>query len=77
MDSLLKSPFRLIVIGLVYCVFMAMVVVTNRVDIMVSFIVAMLDIALMEGGTIKFPKEVYQEKERVAEIIKLDRLFLW
>jgi hypothetical protein len=54
-----------------------MIVVTGRVDILLSFIVSVLDIALMEGGTIKFPKEVYQEKERLAERIRLDRIFLW
>jgi hypothetical protein len=60
LNNILASPLSLAAIGVTYTVFMAMIAVTNRVDILVSLVVALIDIALMAGGTIKFPKEVYQ-----------------
>jgi hypothetical protein len=60
LNNILASPLSLAAIGVAYTVFMAMIAATNRVDILVSLVVALLDIALMAGGTIKFPKEVYQ-----------------
>lgn len=76
-QTLLKSPFRLIVTLLTFVTAFAMIVIKVRLDLLMSLVIGIIDIAFMEGGTIKYPKDVFQEKEDWASAIKLNRLPLW
>lgn len=53
------------------------IVKKDRLDILIGVIIALVDITFMQGGTIKYPKDVFQEKEEWARAIKVDRLYLW
>lgn len=77
LHSLTQHPLRLTCIVLAYLIFLSAVVLKDRVDVLIGLATALLDIAFLTGGTIKYPKEVYQEKERFAEWIRLDRCWLW
>jgi hypothetical protein len=59
-NRLTKQPLRLICIVLTYLVFLFAVVLKDRVDVLIGLAIALLDIAFLTGGTIKYPKEVYQ-----------------
>lgn len=39
-----------------------MIILKGRIDLVIAVLVALLDIAFIQGGTVKYPKEVFQEK---------------
>jgi hypothetical protein len=75
--SLLRSPLRLIITLLVFAVSIAMILMKDRLDLLIGFGAALVEVVFMEGGTVKYPKEVFQEKEEWADAIKLNKLPLW
>jgi len=55
-NSLLGRRGQLVLIGFAYLIFFMVVVVRDRFDILISVVIALIDIATMKGGTIKYPK---------------------
>ena len=60
-----------------YLVGAAMLVLHARVDLVVAVGVAVVEVLLMGGGTVKYPKLVFQEKENWADKIGLNRWRVW
>lgn len=54
-----------------------MIILKDRVDLLIAIMLALLDIKFLQGGTIKYPKEVFQEKQDWAEAIRVNRSSLW
>lgn len=75
--NLLKAPIKLFMIVATFLTAFAMIAIKDRLDLLIAMVVALIDVAFMQGGTIKFPKDVFQEKEDWASKVKADRLPLW
>jgi hypothetical protein len=76
-DYFLHNRGKFAMIGLVYLVFAAVFMLKGRIDLFLGVLTAVLDVTLMRGGTIKYPKMVYQEKEDWTGAIRLNRLSIW
>jgi hypothetical protein len=76
-QALLRDPLRLLLTITTFLVAFAMAVVKDRLDLLIAIAAALLDVAFLEGGTVKFPKDVFQEKEEWAGAVGLSRLPLW
>lgn len=63
---LVKSPLEVFTVTLMYVTAFCMIFYKDRLDLFISIALALLDIAFFEGGTIKYPKEVFQEKQQWA-----------
>jgi hypothetical protein len=74
---LLREPLRLFLTLASFAVALWMIFLKDRLDLLIAIAIALLDMAFMEGGTVKYPKEVFQEKEDWAAKIKLNRSPLW
>lgn len=59
-NALKKNPLAVAVLTLNFSLMLAAIVVFNRIDMLVALLVGLVEIAFMEGGTIKYPKEVFQ-----------------
>ncbi len=49
----------------------------SRVDLLIAAITAIIDIGCLQGGTIKYPKDVFQQKQEWAEKICVNNLSVW
>lgn len=58
--QLISSPFKICLIVLTYVVALAMIFLKDRLDLLIGIIFAVVDIIFLVGGTIKFPKSVFQ-----------------
>lgn len=64
-------------IGAVYICGAAMLMLRGRVDLVVGVGMAVVEVGLMGGGTIKYPKQVFQEKEGWAGWLGVVRWRVW
>ena len=64
-------------IGFMYVVSAFMFLYRARVDLMVGVLIAMVDVLMLRGGTIKYPKLVFQEKEDWADYLGVSRWVVW
>lgn len=56
LPSLYQRPLSMVAIILTYLVSFAMLIVKARIDLCVGVLIAIIEIGLMRGGTIKYPK---------------------
>ena len=75
--GLKDSPLAAAALLFGFAVMVLMIVAVERVDLLIGLGMALAEVAFMAGGTIKFPKEVFQEKEEWAEKIALTKSPLW
>jgi hypothetical protein len=45
-----------------YTVTFYVIIAKSRLDLLIGIIIALIDIAFLQGGSIKYPKSVLQEK---------------
>ncbi len=68
---------KITVIVMSYIIALGMIFLMDRLDILIGIILAIVDIIFLEGGTIKFPKSVFQEKQEWAEFVRANKLPFW
>ena len=54
-----------------------MVVWRARIDLLLSLCLCIVEVWYMGGGTIKYPKHVFQQKENWAAMVRLDVCRAW
>jgi hypothetical protein len=57
---LCQRPLSIFAITVTYLVSFGMVILKGRIDLCVGVVVGIIELWLMQGGTIKYPKEVFQ-----------------
>ena len=67
----------LIPIGCFYVACAVMVVWRARVDLLLALVLAVIEVMYMGGGTIKYPKHVFQQKENWVAMIRVDSCSVW
>ena len=77
LPQLLNRPALLLGLLSVYVLAAVMIVVRSRIDLLIGVMVAVVELVWMGGGTVKFPRLVFQEKEEWAAAIGANDWYLW
>ncbi len=58
----LEKPLHLIPVVITFLCSAVMVILRARVDICLGVVIGLIEVLFMRGGTVKYPKDVFQEK---------------
>lgn len=59
LPQLINHPGKLIILLCLYLLGAVMIVIRGRIDLLIAVLIAVVELARMGGGTVKFPKLVY------------------